>query len=444
MTPVDRSAGDTAHPRPGASPPARPCRRAERLVLAALLLACAGRGRVGAGASGDREAAAEAAPADEAEALFAALAARAEAHPKDASLRYVLALLEERRGAPERALARLRELAPLGWDYALDDHDFPRARALAGYGEIAEELARREPRVIGGEVARAYPAAGLFSEGIAWDPAGRAFFFGDMPSRRVLRAPLGGDPTPFGEPDPKSMFGPLGMHVDPATGTLWVASVAFAVIEGFDEADTGRARLVALDLESGRPRASLEIGDRAAPSLLNDVAPLPGGRAAVTDSQRGAVYLGDLDGQGLQVLAPPGTFESPNGIVADDAGTTLYVADLFGLSAVDPTSGRTRRLEGPAGAYLGGVDGLCFASGRLVGVQNLFGAPRIWALAVTPAGLGPPTILSSADPRVEAPTTATIAEGALYLLANPQIRGSAADSRAPIRLLRIPLDPDNH
>lgn len=424
---------------------ARPGRRAELVALAALLIACAGRGgerasEGGAGARGEAAAAADAA-SSEPPALLAELEARAEAHPGDASLRYVLALLEERRGEPERALARLRELAPLGWDYALDDDDFPTARALPEYAAIARELADREPRVAGGEVVRELAPTGLFSEGIAWDPAGRAFYFGDAPARRVLRAPFDGEPSPLGGPAPGDMFSPLGMHVDPATQTLWVASVAFGVMEGYTEADAGRARLVALDLASGRARASFAIGDPSAPSLLNDVAPLPGGRAAVTDSQRGAVYLGDLAGGELRPLAPPGTFESPNGIVADEGGATLYVADLYGLSAVDTTSGRARRLPAPPGAYVGGVDGLCLVDGRLVGVQNLFGAPRIWALPLGPEGLGAPTILSSGDPRIEAPTTATIAEGALWLLANPQIRGKPGDPRAPIRLLRIPLAP---
>lgn len=66
----------------------------------------------------------------------------------------LLSACATRAGRPERALARLQELPGLGWDYALDDSDFPRTRAREGYAEVAAELARRSPQVIRGEVAR--------------------------------------------------------------------------------------------------------------------------------------------------------------------------------------------------------------------------------------------------------------------------------------------------
>lgn len=376
------------------------------------------------------------APADDPVAQIEALV---RARPEDASLRYVLAMLEERGGRPERALARLQELLGLGWDYALDDSDFPRTRALKGYSEVAAELARREPKVIRGEVARVLAERDIRSEGIAWDPEARAFYLGHAAGRGVMVVPLDGAVRPLALPGPGDMLAPLGMKVDPATRTLWVASVAFPLMGGYTDADAGHSRLVAVDLRSGAARLSLALGDANAPSLLNDLALLPGGRVVVTDSQSGALYAADLEATTLRVLAPPGSFESPNGIAADDAGATLYVADMFGLAAVDPTTGAVRRLQAPARSTLGGVDGLSFASGRLVGIQNLFGAPRIWSVEASASGLGAPTILSSSDPRLVGPTTGVIVEGALWLIANPQLRAAASDEPEDLQLLRIPL-----
>lgn len=396
------------------------------LVISALVTACAAR-RPDAG-------------------LPPELTERARAHPEDGSLRYVMAILDERAGRPDRALARLRELLDLPWDYALDDRDFPKARALPGYAEIAAALARRQPKVLGGEVVRELAERELRPEGIAWDAEARGFYLGDAPRRGVMFAPLEGDVRPLAVPGPGDMFSPLGMHVDPATRTLWVASVAMPMMNGYTAAAAGRSRLVAIDLASGAARVSLPLGDPKDPSLLNDVAPLPGGRVVVTDSQRGALYAADLEATALRALAPPGSFESPNGIAAADDGATLFVADLYGLSAVDPTTGQIRRFQTPPGAYLGGVDGLSLASDRLVGVQNVFGAARIWSVAADPAAPGAPRLLSVGDPRVGTPTTAAVAEGALWLIANPQL-SSTDDAGRPLpreqledlRLLRIPL-----
>lgn len=376
------------------------------------------------------------APADD---PVAQLEALVRARPDDASLRYVLAILEERGGRPARALARLRELPGLAWDYALDDSDFPRTRALAGYAEVKAELARREPRVVRGEVVRVLAERDIRPEGIAWDPEARAFYLGHAPGRGVMMVPLAGPVRPLAVPGPGDMFAPLGMKVDSTTRTLWVASVAFPLMGGFTEADAGRPRPGATDLRSGAARLSLSLGDAKTPSLLNDLALLPGGRVVVTDSQSGALYAADLEASALRVLAPPGSFESPNGIAADDAGATVYVADLFGISAVDPATGAVRRLQAAPGTTLGGVDGLSFASGRLVGIQNLFGAPRIWSVEPASAGTGAPTILSSGDPRLVGPTTGAIVEGALWLIANPQLRAAAGDEPEDLQLLRIPL-----
>lgn len=380
-----------------------------------------------------------AAPKPPADDPIAEVEAHARARPRDGSLRYILALLEERAGRPERALARLRELLDVAWDYALDDADFPRARTLPGYPDVAAELARREPKVVRGEVARVLAEREIRPEGIAWDPEARAFYLGNAPARGVMLVPLAGPVRPLAVPGPGDMLAPLGMKVDTTARVLWVASVAFPLMSGYVDADAGRSRLVAVDLRSGHARVSLPLGSKEAPSQLNDLAVLPGGRVVVTDSQTGALHAADLDAAALRVLAPPGTFESPNGIAAPDDGRVLFVADLFGLSEVDPATGAARRLEPPAGTCTGGVDGLSYTAGRLIGIQNLFGAPRIWSIEPGPAGLGAPTILSSGDPRLRGPTTGAVVDRDLWLVANPQLR---ADPGAPLEdllLLRIPL-----
>ena len=102
--------------------------------------------------------------------------------------------------------------------------------------------------------------------------------------------------------------------------------------------------------------------------------------------------------------------------------------------------------EAPAGACLGGVDGLSFEAGRLIGIQNLFGMPRIWSVAAEPSAPGTPVIVASGDRRLAGPTTGAVVDGALWLIANPQLRTTDADGRPwprerleALKLMRIPL-----
>ena len=107
-------------------------------------------------------------------------------------------------------------------------------------------------------------------------------------------------------------------------------------------------------------------------SLCNDIALLPDGSVAVSDSERGAVLQLTPNGQ-WRTLVEPGTFGYPNGLTWLAADQRLVVADLRGLWTIDPQTARVAAVEAPEGTFVGGIDGLYAVAGDLLEFRTACG-----------------------------------------------------------------------
>lgn len=405
--------------------PPRPTRSAPRraaLVLALLTCAC------GPAQAPERAAAPPApppqpsAPAEE-DPVRAMLLRELAARPADGGLVYLIARQADRAGHVDEALTWLRRLLASAWDLALDDDDFPSSRGAPAYREIAAELRRREPRRPAGEVALRISTRGTLSEGMAFDPATRRVFLGGGYERILFAVAPGGAVTRFAEGAGEALLTPLGIRVDSPRGLLWVASTAAPFMRGYTPDQRGRSRLSAFDLATGALRWTAEIGDAEHPTMLNDVAVVSDGSVLVTDSESSAVRRARPEQPGFSVLVPPGVLESPNGIAAAPDSPRAWVADLRGISRIDVERGTATPLSPPGGASIGGIDGLYISGRCLVGIQNLFGRPRIWRVALDAAGdrVEGLDVLVSGDDRITSPTTGAIVGDELWFMANPQL-----------------------
>ena len=134
-------------------------------------------------------------------------------------------------------------------------------------------------------------------------------------------------------------------------------------------------------------------------------------------------------------MVAAGSLRYPNGI-ACDAGHVL-VAHASGIALVSPVSGARAELAVPAGATLGGLDGLYVDGDVLLGVQNGFGSPRI-VRADLDAGHSAAlriTVLESAHPALETPTTAALVRRDRRLLV------IVPGDHQPTTILSVPIDP---
>jgi sugar lactone lactonase YvrE len=323
-----------------------------------------------------------------------------------------------RSGETALALQWFERLATEQSDLVPDARKFPELSTSTEFQRIvAMAKARAVPYQSPAAEAFRVVEADFGPEGIAYDPQDRAFFLGSVRHRKIVRVIPGRAPEDFVANPRQPMDAVLGLHVDAAQRVLWAASHADEDQEGYTAADQGRCALLAIDLSSRAVRSYPVPRDGA--HLLNDVAVDAHGTAFVTDSDAGQVWRLSATDAALRPLTPAGSFIYPNGIALDEGAQTLFVADTVGVWRVDPNTGAMRLLAAPRGIAIGSFDGLCALDGRLVGIQPI-GVGRVVTLTLNAAhdAVTERHVIVPAHPAYYRPTTAAVADGALYLIAD--------------------------
>ena len=374
------------------------------------------------------ESAGPSAPANPQRQLLAALTALLQRQPDHVGAIYVAARTAASLGEEAVALQWLDRLAAVGLDDELDPDDFGALAQTPAYRERAARFAAAAPPVGKVERTTEMKCGDLLPEGTAYDPRRREVLVSSGRRRTVVAVSTDGgcrDVVPSGD---AGLLAVLGMSVDPATDSLWVASAAAPFMIDAKPAEAGRATLSRIDLAKGRVAASYPL---PGPGMLNDLARAPDGSVYVTESRGGAVYRLAPRGAALNAIVPPETFESPNGIVALPDGS-LLVADFDGLARiVDPAGPKpvVERLATPGNLYLGGIDGLALADKRVIGIQNLVGRSRIWSLAIDTGQrrVADAKVLLRGHRDFLNPTTGVVVGGRFVFVADPKLQSARPD-----------------
>jgi hypothetical protein len=377
-----------------------------RLTVACALLACA----LTTGDAADDAAAAARAGLERIQAL------RKE-RPGDGLLVFYEALFHLDLGERDAAFQLLRSLKGrklglvpvrgVGFDAVWDDPEFQ---------ELRKVLDSQEPQTPASPVAFRLKDPKLIPEGIAFDAKGERFFIGSIAQRKIIVTNAKGDVRDFSNSADK-LETVLGLAVDAGPGQLYAVST-----NGFEESAKTERRnaVVRYDLKSSR------LMDRfAAPEamFLNDLAVASDGTLYVTDSIGGALFRKKRDEATLTRFGAAGVLRGANGITLG-ADETLYVAVSTGIVRIDTVSGEPTRLPQPDSVTTGGIDGLYWHEGDLIGVQNSTNPGRIVRIALADKGnriVGLTVLQSHHHPDFDEPTTGTIAKGALYVIGNSYV-----------------------
>jgi sugar lactone lactonase YvrE len=337
--------------------------------------------------------------------------------PIDGLLIFYQALLQLRLGEREPALELLRSLKgrrlglipyrDSGFDAVWDDPKFQ---------EIRKALADEELQTPVAPVAFRLTDPKLIPEGIAFDPGSKRFLIGSIAQRKIVVTDGKGEARDFSQPSDK-LEGVLGLRVDPTEKYLYAVST-----NGSEEGAQKERRnaVVQYDLESGR------LIDRfPAPNALqlNDLAVAGDGTVYVTDSDGGTLFRKKPGENDLTPFGATGALRGANGITLSDQGL-LYVAISTGIARVDTTNGEPTRLPQPDTVVTGGIDGLYWHEGDLLGVQNGTNPGRVVRIALTEKGsrvAGLTVLQSHHHPEFDEPTTGAIANGVLYVVGNSYV-----------------------
>ncbi|HEX6705721.1 MAG TPA: hypothetical protein VF169_13235 [Albitalea sp.] len=401
-----------------------------RSLLAAVLLAFAA---LAGAAEDDPQAAARAG--------LERLKALREARPGDGALVYFEALMHARLGDGPSAVAALRSLVgrrlgivpvpSIGFEAIADDPDF---RA------VCEALAAQEAATTPAPLAFRLDDPRLIPEGIAFDPATARFFVGSIAQRKIVVTDGRGRARTFSRASDR-LDSVLGLAVDATRRQLYAVSTVL----GDAGRDDRRNAVQRYDLARGRLVERIAAPDAM---QLNDVAVGPDGTLYASDSAGHALFRRKPGEATLTRVGEAGSLVGANGVAVAPDGI-VYVTLFTGIARVDTGSGEMKRLPQPDSVVTGGIDGLYWHDGDLVGVQNSTNPGRVIRIRLADGGTridGVTVLQSHHHALFDEPTTGVIARGALHVIANSHVAQRGDDGTLkdvarlrPTSILAVPL-----
>jgi sugar lactone lactonase YvrE len=260
----------------------------------------------------------------------------------------------------------------------------------------------------------------LIPEGITFDPVTQQIFVSSIGKEKIVSVSKEGNESDFVLPGQDSIMQTLGMKVDAGRRRLWVVSN-----ETVDK--TYFSAVHVYDIDSKLLLKRVIVKDTAS-KLFNDLALDSKGDAYITDSNGSKIYNLSLATGSLELFAGPDSLlRFVNGIAVSPDDKLIYAAAGAHLTIIDAGSKELYPIGDPAKAGSGGIDGIVFYGGSLIGVTNskdteneMFVAK--YNLSSDLKVINEVIILDKGNPLFNLPTTCTLAGDELLYLGNTSLR----------------------
>lgn len=335
-----------------------------------------------------------------------------------------LALAHALNGDAEAALGNLNVLLRKGIDFGVGNMDeFADVRELEGWPAYARRIRQLYAEVGDAGVAASYDDGMFVPEGIAIDDRG-TLYLGSVRKGLLLRD---GDVIS----DRQGHWSVFGMRFH-ADGNLWFASAAVPQLENVGD-DLGRTGLFRLDVESGEITRAAVLPPYEEQQLLGDLV-VAEDTIFASDSLTGAVYRYDIAADEFSVLAARGTFGSPQGLVLDECGEHLFVADYVGgLFRISLADGSRERVAVADTVSDYGIDGLYRYGDHLIAIQNGIRPHRVVSFRLHDElpTISQHRILAANLPAFDEPTLGAVHGDDFYFVANSHWNRFDRENRLP-------------
>jgi sugar lactone lactonase YvrE len=296
------------------------------------------------------------------------------ADPENPRWAYNVACGEALRGDAPAAVRVLDGLVARQVDLGAEtDGDFAGIRQTAEWREFATRLAELRKPVERSQTAFTLDDPGLVATGVAVDSRTGDVYVTSVRERKIVRRTRAGKVSDFVRQGQDGFLAGAGLAIDARRGLLYASTAAAPFMAGYQKEDAGKAGVFAFDLKTGRTvrKVWLEAAkDGEGPHFLNNMVVDRSGTVLVSNSGSPGVYRWTAGSHLLELLSWSKAFRSTQGMALLPDERTLFMTDWSdGVWAVDLASGERQKIEGPAGVWLGGLDGLTPVRGGFIAVQ---------------------------------------------------------------------------
>ncbi len=258
----------------------------------------------------------------------------------------------------------------------------------------------------------------LIPEGITYSSTTGSFYLGSINKTKIIRIdPDTGENTDFVSPDILGML-VLGMTVDEKRGFLW------ACAEGL-KGPPYKSAIAKFELCSGKLLKTYDHVD-SLQYTFNDITLDSEGNAYFTDRANHSILKIVSAVDSIDLIYKSNEIEYPNGITISPDDKYLYIASATkGIRVIRLND---KRIVGSVNKEInsGGIDGLKYYKGSLIGIQNWVEDSKDIKIAryfldEAKANITEMEIIDQDNPYFNTPTTFVIVDDHLYCIANSQV-----------------------
>ena len=358
-----------------------------------------------------------------------------------------LALAEVLGGDAEASLDALQELLAKKIDFGADELDeFAPLHDLPGWDAYASAVTALYTPVGAAAVAYRHDVPDFIPEGIAIAPDGD-LYLGSIRHGAIIKT--GVEPKLIVAAPDGPHWSVFGMRHD-GVRTLWYVSAAIDEFASLDPEDAGKTGLYAIDTDTGETRQRALLPRTGNRQVLGDLILVDADTIFLADQTDGIVYRYTISSGEFTTVVERGHFGSPQGLVLDEAGEFLYVADYIGgLYRLGLATGEIRRVTPLDSASDYGIDGLYRHGNKLIAIQNGIRPNRVveFELSDDGAAVVASRILAMNLPEFDEPNLGVVRDNEFLFIANSHWNRFDRDGGLPDDLsgpvvLSIALQPD--
>ena len=259
----------------------------------------------------------------------------------------------------------------------------------------------------------------LLPESVAYDPRDGSFYVGSTRKGKIVRVDGKGNVTDFIAPRQDGLWMVIGIKVHPTRRILWACSFEGDGIEGYQPRDRNASGVFAFNLDTGKLIRRWVLDAPGEKHGFNDLVVTRGNNVYATHMfEESAIYRIMDQNQKLEVFLKTDGLTDINGITMTPDERTLFVAGNEGVQAIDIATKKARMVTPSEGQPMGGIDGLYFFRGSLIGI--LGNSVSRYRLDDTLSRVLLTEILERDHPLMDIPTTGVIVGDAFYYVANGQ------------------------
>ena len=341
-----------------------------------------------------------------------------DARPGYAGAMFNLALAEVLNGDASASLQVLQQLLAKKIDFGADEMDeFAQLHKLPEWDAYVAAVTALYAPIGQARVAYTFATADFIPEGIAAGSDGE-LYLGSIRHGEIVR--IGESTRRILTAEDGPHWSVFGMRFD-GSGRLWFVSSAINEFANLNPDDAGKNGLYAIDSGTGEVLVRASLPSTGNKQVLGDLILVDDDTIYLADQADGVVYRYSVSSGEFSTFIDRGSLGSPQGLVLDESGKYLYVADYIGgLFRAEIATGRVEKVTPLESASDYGIDGLYRYGNKLIAIQNGIRPNRVVEFELTADGLSviASNILAMNLPEFDEPNLGVIRQDEFLFIAN--------------------------